>query len=109
MRREPATPPPFRHVERAGEVVAYPSGQLDLADVDRLRAGLDQVVAVGKDVVLHMDDVEFLDVAAANVLLDARNQARRRGRDLLIVNPQPVVRRLLILLGMDALLRNSPR
>ena len=108
MRPEPATPLPFPHVERAGDVVAYPSGQLDLADVDMLRAALDQMIAAGKEVVLHMDHVEFLDVAAANVLLAARNQARARGHNLLIVNPRPVVRRLLILLGMDALLRNSP-
>jgi anti-anti-sigma factor len=87
--------------EAAATVVAH--GELDLAAVDDLRAGLRRAVRDGR-VVLDLEPVTFLDSSAAGVILD-----------LLVEGTIPTLRapglmpaRVLRLLGLGAYVLARP-
>lgn len=96
------------HVERERDVHACLHGEIDLGHREMVQAALNELIATGKDISINVADLDFMDVGTAKLLMQAADEARRHGHDLRVVNPQPIVRRLLILLGMDALLRPRP-
>ncbi|WP_433789421.1 STAS domain-containing protein [Actinoplanes sp. CA-252034] len=78
------------------------AGEIDLSTVDMLRAKLLNVLSA-----LHPDRIEvdlagvtFLDCSGLTVLIVAGNAAARTGCQLRIMNPQPLVRRVLDLAGL---------
>ena len=78
------------------------TGELDLATVPALRARL-EAAARHRPVCLLVDlsGCTFLDCSAVDLLLAARDAARRDGVVLVLVRPSRPVRRLLSLLGLD--------
>lgn len=76
-------------------------GEVDLATAERfgqeLTAALDREVAT---VVVDLAGVNLLDSTGIAALIQARNQATAGGRRLSVVNPQPMVRRVLEVTGV---------
>jgi anti-anti-sigma regulatory factor len=58
-------------------------------------------VARGQYLVIDMTALDFLDCSALGALLRVRALARLGGGDLVLVAPQPLVRRFLALTGND--------
>jgi len=58
-------------------------------------------VAGGQYLVIDMSALGFLDCSAPGALLRAQALAPRRGGDVVLAAPQPLVRRLLALTGND--------
>jgi anti-anti-sigma factor len=77
------------------------SGEIDLYTADALREGLLRVLGEYTPAVLEVDltEVEFLDCAGVDVLVDAHNAARHAGVRLRVTHPQRIVRRVLDLVG----------
>ena len=107
MPREPETTTPLDYVERQDAVVAKLHGEIDFTTRNRLVALLEQVVGLGKDVVLDLSDLNFMDVGTARIIQQAELSAADHGSRFEVVNPHSIVRRLLILLGMDSLLSHN--
>lgn len=76
-------------------------GELGLPDVDRLQEALDDVPAETRDVVIGLEDCEFIDSIALAALLRARDQMAGRGRRLAIGGAQGQVARILEISGLD--------
>jgi len=58
-------------------------------------------MARGQSLIIDMSALDFIDCRALGALLRVRALARRGGGDVVLVAPQPLVRRLLALTGND--------
>ncbi|MFD0279589.1 STAS domain-containing protein [Kitasatospora sp. NPDC127111] len=81
-------------------VVVRARGDIDLDTGPRLRHELIRALAENHEVVLDLSEVTFMDCAGLNALIDARNQADRRGARLTLRNVGRPVARILALTGL---------
>jgi stage II sporulation protein AA (anti-sigma F factor antagonist) len=77
------------------------AGEVDPATAPRLEAALDAAVATGRQVVVDLSEVSFMDSSGLRVLL-AACQPADDPRDIVLANPSPTVKRLLEITGLDA-------
>ncbi|MEV4197586.1 STAS domain-containing protein [Micromonospora globbae] len=94
------------HDEGVGEVVLRPVGEIDMATVDVLEKAL--ATALDRPglraVVVDLAGVAFLDSSGVRALVDAALRARREGVTLRVVDPRPVVARVLRITAVGELL-----
>jgi anti-anti-sigma factor len=69
-------------------------GELDAAAMERLAASLAEASTPGEEIVLDLEELDFIDSSGLRVLLNAQADAARDGWNLWIANPQPPVIRL---------------
>ena len=81
--------------EGDGVVVVVLRGELDVAEAARVAASLAVVAASGRDVIVDLEGLEFIDSSGLAALVYARQHARRAGSDLLLAAPQQQVLRML--------------
>jgi anti-sigma B factor antagonist len=84
-----------------GEARLILRGEIDLAVREPLERALDEIVAAGGRVVLDMREVSFLDSTGIGALARAVSE----GSVVLVLNPQPAVRRALEVSGIDSLIQ----
>ena len=85
-----------------------PAGEIDIASVAPFRqAVLDALDAEPDRLVIDLADVTFLDSTGLSVLAAALKGQRAGDRRLCVVNPAPVVRRAIDLVGLGLLLQES--
>jgi anti-sigma B factor antagonist len=77
------------------QVVVVLRGELDVAEAAQVAASLAVVAAGGRDVIVDLAGLEFIDSSGLAALVSARQHARRAGCDLLLAAPQQQVRRML--------------
>jgi anti-sigma B factor antagonist len=70
-------------------------GELDVTEAAQVAASLAVVAASGRDVVVDLEGLEFIDSSGLAALVSARQHARRAGCDLLLAAPQQQVLRML--------------
>ncbi|MDH6466316.1 anti-sigma B factor antagonist [Micromonospora sp. A200] len=100
-----------RQHEDDGRIVLRPVGDLDIATAvvvqDALAAALDLPDTV--ELVVDLAEVPFLDSTGVAALLHGAAEAVGRGASLRVVDPQPVVARVLRITGVDSLVGLAPR
>ncbi len=80
-------------------------GDLDVSNSDDLRAVIDRQLEIGPlPLIVDLSELSFMDCGGMAVLIAARKRLARHGHDLRFAAPQPIVRRLLDLTGMDTLI-----
>lgn len=85
------------------------AGELDLTSATELRAALEAAAAEGaKRVVLDLEEVAFVDSSMLKELLRANAHMRETGSELVLVAPQPSVRRLLDLTRTSGMFTLAP-
>ena len=88
--------------------VLRPSGELDLATVDRFRREVQAALAdAPEELVLDLRDVTFLDSSGIAVLASALRAQQVRGGRLVLAHPQGIVGRALDLVGLGALVSDE--
>ena len=78
-----------------GQVVVVLRGELDVADAAMVAASLAVVAASGRNVILDLAHLEYIDSSGLAALVHTRQHARRAGFDLLLAAPQQQVQRML--------------
>jgi anti-sigma B factor antagonist len=87
---------------RSPDTVLEVRGEIDLSNASELRDALAQAGDVGGGrVVVDLSAVEFLDSTALGVLVAGAKRLREDGGDLVIRAPQPRIRRVFELTGLD--------
>jgi anti-anti-sigma factor len=77
-------------------------GELGLSEVDELQKALEAAAARHpKEVVVGLEDCEFVDSMALAALLRARDRMAEDGRRLMIAGPTGQVRRIVEISGLD--------
>ena len=86
------------------QVIVTASGEIDLYTAPRLQGELAAVLDGGSavQVLVDMSGVDFCDSTGMNVLLAARKRAHERGGMLSLAGPQPAVRKILQVTGLDS-------
>lgn len=79
-------------------------GELDLHTAPRLAAALAPHVDAGEWVIADLTAVTFMDSSGVAVLVNALAAARGTGAELVVVAPEPRVRRVLAITGLDGML-----
>ncbi len=87
-----------------GYVVVALGGELDATNTAGTARILQAAVAPRLRIIVDLAKVTFMDCGSVRELLSARTQAQQAGGALLLAAPQPIVRRLLCLLGLIGLL-----
>jgi anti-sigma B factor antagonist len=88
--------------ERGGATVVRASGDLDVATSPRLREQVIRLIAEGQsNIVLDLDDVDFVDSTGLGVIVGLLKRARTLGGDLRLVSTRPALRRILELTALD--------
>jgi anti-sigma B factor antagonist len=87
-----------------GALVVAPSGELDLAAVERVRRALRDARRASV-VVLDMREVSFIDSAGLQLVLEEHRRAERGGVELRIRRGPSNVQRLFVMTGLFRHLR----
>lgn len=81
------------------------AGESDMNTSPTLRDILQpQASAETRRLIIDLSELKFIDSTAVHVLMDARAALAARGGQLVLVAPQPVVARVLTLVGADELI-----
>ena len=81
------------------------AGNLDATTGQQLREGLASEVARGTlRLIVDLSNVEFMDSQAVHALLDLKTVLTGWGGSLALASPQPIVARVLSLMGADELI-----
>ena len=90
------------------QLVLRLQGELDISDVDSLRQVLDGLLErAPQTLVVDLAGLGFADCAGLSVFVAARTRLAAQGHQLILINAQPVVRRLLAVTGLDTIFRLS--
>jgi anti-sigma B factor antagonist len=85
----------------SGPVQVVAAGEIDMSTAGQMR---DSLVAAWNEhpsaVVVDLAAVTFMDSSGIAALVEARNRAVEAGGSLTVVNPQPMVRRVLAVTGL---------
>lgn len=78
------------NTKRGRYAVLAVRGELDAFTAPQLRKEIDELIGNGEDqLVIDLQDVEFLDSSALSVLVSALRQVREAGGDLTLACSQP--------------------
>jgi anti-anti-sigma factor len=83
------------------------SGELDLGSVPALERAMAAVAEVAEngEICLDLSGLSFVDSTGAEALCKIHRTAEARGQRIIYASPQPQVRKVLELLGLDKVLR----
>src|SRR5258706_13106540 len=88
------------------EIVLAFSGEADAAAGPLLAHALTQATSYGHTrTAIDLADLDFIDTLCLSILFDTHESLRDRGGDLVLLSPQPPVRRLLDILRRDDLIQ----
>ena len=101
-----ATPPEdfaIRLEDRDDRVFLTLRGELDLATAPELEQLVNQRIDDGREVVVDLRPLEFMDSSGIRVLVAAHTRAGRAGTKLYIVRPEPAsaVAKIVEVSGLD--------
>ena len=83
-----------------GYAVVALRGELDTRDAAATAAAVAALAAGGQQLIIDLENLDFIDCHAAGALLGARETARQADGDVLLAAPHGPVLRLLTLLGV---------
>lgn len=77
-------------------------GEIDVANADVLRTNIVEALNLKpSEVIINMADVSYIDSTGIGVLVGGAHSAQEAGAVLKVQNPQPSVKRVFTLLGVD--------
>ena len=90
------------HKQTDGDAVIALDGELDLASAPDLAQLAGELVRNGAgNIIVDAQRLSFCDSSGLRILVSIANELRPTGGRVAIVNPQPVVLRVLELTGLD--------
>jgi anti-sigma B factor antagonist len=90
-------------------VVMRLSGEADLSTLGELRDALNEQISGARQLTIDLSGLRFADSSSIRALTDAHLALRAQGGTLELVDPQPNVARILVLLGIDQVLTVRPQ
>ena len=82
--------------------------RLDLASVRNDVLLLDQILADGRHCLLQMTKVDFIDSTGMGLLIRLQRKIRATGRQMVLLDPSPTVKRALALMHLEDFFASAP-
>ena len=92
-------------IAAAGPGALRLSGEVDVSNVPSLSSALRSTGEGRLALLLDLEGLEFIDVAGMRAIQRAALGLAARGGELTVLSPQPLVRRMVVMMGMDGLVR----
>ncbi len=82
-----------------------PKGDVDISTAPVLRTALDEAYREAKaNVVLHFDQLNYMDSTGLGVIIGAYGRMKEGGNDIILQNPRDNIKKLLRITNLDRLL-----
>jgi anti-anti-sigma factor len=91
----------FRTEEQPGVVVLHPSGEVDLATVSALWARLKAAGEGGRDVVVTMGGITYIDSTGIKALLDVHRLLEKHAQRMVLAEPSNVARKIIEITALE--------
>ncbi len=79
------------------------SGEIDIANVDEFRTAISDLIEAGhSELVIDLSDVDFIGGEGLLALSDEYDHVHRYGSSFRVLVPQPHIRRLFSITGLDS-------
>ncbi|MGH9001336.1 MAG: STAS domain-containing protein [Acidimicrobiia bacterium] len=92
-------------IEASGdETVVSVAGELDVLTAPLLWEHLEEAIAAGRPVVLDLAGVSFVDSMGIGAMVRAQKRLAETGRSLTVRSPQPPVRKVFEVTGLESAL-----
>jgi len=101
--------PSIDYVVAGDDVLISLGGTVDVSCRDELKAALYLAMVTARNVTIDAHELTYLDVGTVMLLGQTADHLANRGRSLHIVNPRPIVQRLLVTLHRGALVPQQRR
>lgn len=90
-------------------LIVRPGGELDLGVADLLRNNLEESLdrEPARNIIFNLSKVTFVDSSVLGVLLGRYKRVSKAGGKVMIVSPQPQVRKILELSGLFRIMGES--
>lgn len=96
------------HVEKIdGATLIHLNGEIDVVSSEQLRSAIEPFLGPGHRIVLDFREVQFIDSACLNALVQARRSLAAEGGSLLVRDPSAMARRILLVTGLHDLLEDA--
>ena len=92
-----------------GYAVVVLRGELDTTDAGATAGAVAVLAAVGRQLIIDLEALDFIDCHAVGALLGVRKTARQAGGDVLLAAPRGPVLRLLTVLGVPGVYASAGR
>lgn len=93
----------LQSVDKNGNIYVYVSGQVDLYTSPNFRKYvLDAVEKSTEEVVIVLEEVEYMDSSGVATLVEGLRSARKKNRNFSLANPSPAVRKILNLARLES-------
>lgn len=89
--------------ERPEGTVARVSGEVDLANVDHLKQAIQPVLRNGRNVILDLSHLRYIDSTGLYVLAYAHKALQQHNCQLVVVGASPTITKILRIFGLDGL------
>lgn len=89
-----------------GTVRLVASGEIDICNVDRVRATIESILSepATRSLTLDLTDLRYIDSAGVSALIFGLRVGQRYGTAFSVVNPRGEVLRVLRILGLERIL-----
>ena len=94
-------------IAAAGPGALRLSGEVDISNVPSLSSALRSTAGGRVAVLLDLGALEFIDVAGMRAIQRTAQGLAARGGELMVLSPQPLVARMIAMMGMDGLVRTE--
>jgi anti-sigma B factor antagonist len=89
-------------------VTVWLAGEVDLACRGHLHDVLEALLSEPRDITVNLREVTFVDSTGINAFVGAHRHCHQLGHTFVLAQPQPAVRRVLELTGVDTILLALP-
>ena len=99
----------FAEGDRDGEAIVCISGEVDLLTAPGLQTRLMACLSDrDRRMTVDISDVSFMGASGLSVLVTIAKKLRQQGGELIVLHPQPMVRRIIEVTGLESYLRLEP-
>lgn len=91
-----------------GAICLMLAGELDLASVAAFIGHLTRAAEAGRNVVLDMNGLQYIDSSGINALVDAHKRFTRSGRHIALTSVSPRIARILQIVALEQLIPVFP-
>ena len=87
--------------ERPEGMVAHVSGEVDLANVVRLKQAIQPALRNCRNVILDLSHLRYMDSTGLYVLADAHKASQHHNCQLVVVGASPTITKIMRIFGLD--------
>ena len=80
-------------------------GEIDIYSIEKFRDTIEEKIKTqASEIILDCSELSYMDSTGMGVLIELRNKTKELGQKIIMMNPRPIIRKLLALMGVDKII-----